>query len=387
MYNSNSHSCRVYVGNSKVEKVTWNGLPVKVERTPYGSLVGHITGAEDVKVSLPILSRWKSQDTLPEIDPTYDDSNWVICNDTSTLNPIEPLTLPVLYASQYGFHPGTKIYRGRFDGNDVASANITVQNGLAAGWAAWLNGEYVGGALGDPEVEATWDELNFSNTTLQPEDNVLTVILDYTGHDQNNVKPIGTQNPRGILGATLSGDNDFTSWRLQGNAGGERNIDPVRGHLNEGGLFGERMGWHLPGYRADRDATNESPLDGLEGAEGRFYTTTFDLDIDEGLDVPLGLKLDAPKGTKAVVQIFINGYQYGHYLPHFGPQNVFPFQPGIINNKGKNTLAISMWALAEEGAKLDAVELVSYGKYQTSFDFHQDWSHLQPGWKDRSQYA
>lgn len=377
----------MYAGSSNVEKVTWNDVSVKVERSPYGSLIGHIPGAEDVEISLPDLDRWESRDTLPEIDPAYDDSNWVICNDESTLNPIEPLTLPVLYASHYGFHPGTKIYRGRFDGDEVESANITVQNGVAAGWAAWLNGKYVGGELGNPDIEATWGELDFSDATLQSKDNVLTVILDYTGHDQNNVQPAGTQNPRGIIGAALSDDNGFTSWRLQGNAGGEKNIDPVRGHLNEGGLFGERMGWHLPGYLAAGDSTSGSPLVGVDGASGRFYTTTFNLDIDEGLDVPLGLKLGAPKDTKAVVQIFINGYQYGHYLPHIGPQDVFPFQPGIINNNGRNKLAISMWALTDEGAKLDTVELVSYGKYRTSFDFSQDWSYLQPGWEDRSKYA
>lgn len=37
-------------------------------------------------------------------------------------------------------------------------------------------------------------------------------------------------------------------WRIQGEAA----PDPVRGPLNNGGLYGEREGWHLPGF-ADRD--------------------------------------------------------------------------------------------------------------------------------------
>lgn len=280
-----------------------------------------------------------------------------------------------------------KIYRGRFDGRNATSANVTVQNGAAAGWAAWLNGVYVGGTLGDPSLAATSAELRFNSSILRDSENVLTIVMDYTGHDEANVSPAGAQNPRGILGATLTGGN-FTSWRIQGNAGGEANIDPVRGPVNEGGLYGERLGWHLPGYVAPSTAGSESPLDGVSGAAGRFYITTFNLDLDADLDVPIGLQLDAPSNTSVVVQIFVNGYNFGHFLPHIGPQTKFPFPPGIINNRGENTLAISLWALTKEGGRLNQVELTAYGAYRTGFNFNQDWAYLQPRWKDdRSQYV
>lgn len=362
----------------------WNGKMIATKKTAYGSLIGSAPGAEGAKLNLPTLNSWRSQDTLPEIQADYDDSRWTICNKTTTVNPIAPLTLPVLYSGDYGYNAGTKLYRGRFDGKNATGANITVQNGVAAGWAAWLNGAYVGGALGDPDLASTSAELTFNSSSLRDSDNVLTVVMDYTGHDEANVSPAGPQNPRGILGATLFGAN-FTSWRIQGNAGGEANIDPVRGPMNEGGLYGERMGWHLPGYPIPRTAGTESPLDGVSGAEGRFYTTTFKLELDRDLDVPIGLQLDAPTNTSAVVQIFMNGYQFGHYLPHIGPQTLFPFQPGVINN-GENTLSISLWALNEAGARLSQVELVAYGAYRTGFNFDRDWAYLQPGWKDRSQY-
>ena len=84
----------------------------------------------------------------------------------------------------------------------------------------------------------------------------------------------------------------------------------------------------------------------------------------------------------------MNGYQFGHYLPHIGPQTLFPFPPGVINNQGENALALSMWALTDQGARLDQVQLTAYGVYRTGFDFDRDWSYLQPRWKDnRSQYA
>lgn len=376
---------RVYTGNSKVTKIKWNGKSISTTKTKYGSLIGSASGAENAKISLPTLKSWKAQDTLPEIKADYDDSHWIVCNKTSSVNSVAPLTLPVLYSGDYGYHAGSKIYRGRFDSTTATSANITVQNGVAAGWAAWLNGVYVGGAVGDPVLATTSDELDFSKSTLQETDNVLTIVTDYTGHDEANVKPNGAQNPRGILGATLTGSN-FTSWRIQGNAGGEANIDPVRGPMNEGGLYGERMGWHLPGYKASKAATSSSPLDGVSGAEGRFYTTTFKLNLDSDLDVPIGLQL-AASDTPAVVQIFMNGYQFGHYLPHIGPQTRFPFPPGVINNRGENTLAISLWALTDQGASLSQVELVAYGAYRTGFNFNHDWSYLQPQWKSRAAYV
>ncbi|KAJ5083806.1 hypothetical protein N7456_013233 [Penicillium angulare] len=385
--NANTTTIEVYAGDSKVTKIKWNGKSITTKKTAYGSLMGSIPGAESAKISLPALKSWKSQDALPEIQRDYDDSRWVVCNKTTTVNAVAPLTLPVLYSGDYGFNPGTKIYRGRFDGTNATSANVTVQSGAGAGWAAWVNGVYVGGALGDPALAATTAVLTFDQSSLLDTDNVLTVIMDYTGHDEASVKPDGPQNPRGILGATLSGAT-FTSWRIQGNAGGEANIDPVRGPMNEGGLHGERLGWHLPGYTPPKTAGDETPLDGVSGAEGRFYTTTFKLDFDSDLDVPIGLQLGSPDNTTAVVQIFMNGYQFGHYLPYLGPQTLFPFPPGVINNRGENTLAISLWALTEEGAQLDQVELSAYGAYRTGFDFNQDWSYLQPRWKNnRSQYA
>ncbi|KAJ5709905.1 CAZyme family GH35 [Penicillium malachiteum] len=388
--NANTTSLEVYVGNSKVTKIEWNGKSITTKKTAYGSLTGTAPGAESVKINLPTLSSWKSQDTLPEIQRDYDDSRWVICNKTTSVNSVTPLTYPVLYAGDYGYAVGTYIYRGRFDGTNATSANVTVQSGAGAGWAAWVNGAYVGGALGDVDLASTTATLTINQTLLEETDNVLTVVMDYMGHDEASVSPAGPQNPRGILGAWLfSSDStlEFTSWRIQGNAGGEANIDPVRGPMNEGGLYGERLGWHLPGYTPPKTAGTDSPLDGVASAEGRFYHTTFVLDLDDDLDVPIGLTLGAADNTNAVVQIFVNGYQFGHYLPWLGPQTVFPFPPGVINNQGTNTLAISLWALTDDGAKLDTVELTAYGVYRTGFEFNRDWSYLQPRWKDRSEYA
>jgi len=181
----------------------------------------------------------------------------------------------------------------------------------------------------------------------------------------------------------------FKEWKIQGNAGGSSNVDPVRGPMNEGGLYGERLGWHLPGFSpSSAKFSHSSPTEGISKSGIQFYTTTFNLNIDSDLDVPLGIALSAPASTVARVMIWVNGYQYGKYVPHIGPQTKFPVPPGVINNRGKNTLALSLWAMHDEGARLDGVELFAYGKYQTDFKFNRDWSYLQPVWdKGRLKYT
>lgn len=148
------------------------------------------------------------------------------------------------------------------------------------------------------------------------------------GHDETS----GAVLPRGIYNATLLGSSSssstlaFTSWRVAGNAGGEANIDPVRGPFAEGGLHGERQGWHLPNY-PDRPLMtwgSSTPSVGLTEAGANFYRTVVNLDLPAGLDVSLALVLSSPAGTTVRAQIYVNGYQFGKYVPYIGNQVVFP---------------------------------------------------------------
>lgn len=401
--------------------ITWNGIDLgNVTRTEYGTYKAEIPGAEDRTIALPALadSDWQSADSLPEAQPGFDDSRWTVCNKTSSLAAIAPYTLPVLFSSDYGYYVGAKVYRGYFPSSgDFASVNITASGGDGFGWTAWLNGVLVGGDTGNTSALATTsavlplpaDALAANGTD---DNNVLTVLVDYHGHDEASTTG-ALAVPRGLYGAQLLSDDGttttttnetgFTQWKIQGNAGGSANIDPVRGPMNEGGLYGERLGWHLPGFDPSTSYSNASssssvsatwdtstPWDGLDAAGVRFYVTTFDLDLDADLDVPLGLNLSiASATTPARVMFWVNGYQYGKYVPHVGPQTVFPVPPGVVNNRGTNTLALSLWAMTDAGAALGTVELVAYGAYQTGFGFGRDWAGLglQPGWTDRSAYV
>lgn len=137
------------------------------------------------------------------------------------------------------------------------------------------------------------------------------------GKDQTS----GATNPRGIYNATLLPSGTFTSWRVQGRAGGEKNIDPVRGTMNEGGLYAERLGWHLPGFD-DESWQNGTPGGQKAGVE--FFRKVVKLDVPRGVDVSLGFVLGATEGRKLRVQLYVNGYMFGKYIPHIGNQVVFP---------------------------------------------------------------
>lgn len=295
----------VYTGDTIVHTIVWNGLRLPASKTPYGSFTTQIPGTESRNISLPALTNWKSEDSLPEINRSYDDSKWTVCNKNSTMSPVAPLTLPVLYSSDYGFYTGAKIYRGYFDNTEATYVNLTTSGGLAFGFNAWLNGKLIGGSPGNASLTNIASTLSFCGASLQAKSNVLTVVVDYHGHDETSTAH-GIENPRGILGASLSA-GPFSIWKIQGNAGGSANLDPVRGPMNEGGLYGERQGWHLPGFDTSTLPSTSTPVDGLAQSGIRFYVATFHLNIDADLDVPLGIELAAPAGTVARVMVWMNG--------------------------------------------------------------------------------
>ncbi|KAJ6559161.1 glycoside hydrolase family 35 protein [Mycena vulgaris] len=368
------------------QAIQWNGKLAATHKTSYGSLKASLgkpgLDAATLQQSLT-LSGWKYTDALPEADAAYDDSNWVVADHQSTPNPTKPLTLPVLYADDYGFHSGVQIFRGRFTGQ-ASAANLTVQGGTASGWSAWLNSDYIGSFPGIVSATSGTLALSFANATLASGENVLTVVMDHSGHDQRDA----ALNPRGIISAALvsASNTTFTKWTLAGNAGGESNIDPVRGAIAEGGLHAERLGWHLPGFDDSAWATR-SPSEGVDNATIAFFRTTSDLAVPEGYDVSLEFILSSPAGSNLRAQLYVNGYQYGKYVPQIGHQIAFPVPPGILNVRGTNTIGLNLWSQGEGGAQVD-VKWNVLGVYESSWDPGFDASALQPGWTPaRLQFA
>ncbi|KAG5633692.1 hypothetical protein H0H81_005990 [Sphagnurus paluster] len=372
---------------AKVDKIVWNGKAVATQKTSYGSLTATLAkpGLDTATFQKSLtLSNWKYSDALPERSAKYDDSKWVVANHMSTANPTKPQTLPVLYADDYGFHTGVQIFRGRFTGK-ATGAKLSLQGGTAFGWSAWLNGDYIGSFPGTASAVSNSLTLSFANATLMASgENVLTVVMDHSGHDQRE----DALFPRGILGASLVSTTNavFSKWTLAGNAGGESNIDPVRGVIAEGGLYAERLGWHLPGFD-DSKWVSRSPSQGVEGATIGFFRTTSEINLPKGYDAALEIILTAPPGSVLRAQLYVNGYQYGKFVPQIGNQIAFPIPPGIVNMRGSNVIGFNLWSQTAAGAKVDLKWNV-LGVYESAWDAGFDAKYLQPGWsKDRLKFA
>jgi len=163
-----------------VKHVTWNGQVVATQNTQYGSLIAQLSGVNQT-MSLSSLTSWRYKGSLEEHKQDYNDngSAWVFANHTTTPNPTNPASLPVLYVDDYGFHNGIHLFRGYFTG--LASAVLlNIRGGTAFGYSGYLSGDHIGSFYGSADLEAGNGTYSFTNATYHApssgKENVLSVI-------------------------------------------------------------------------------------------------------------------------------------------------------------------------------------------------------------------
>lgn len=302
----------------------FNGQEVEDTRFVEGRLTGTITYAEP-EITLPdfAAAEWRYIDSLPEVGHDYDDQLWTIL-DATTTNNTRALTTPTsLYASDYGFHSGSLVYRGHFKANgNESSLFLSVSGGNAFSHSVWLNSTYLGSWIGSP-AESIHNQTFTFTSTLEPSCNyVMTVLIDHMGLTQNTYIGVeGVKEPRGILDYSVLGHaQSEITWKMTGNVGGEDYLDLSRGPRNEGAMFAERQGYHLPGAPLQAMESKSPITHGIEGVGVGFYATTFELNVPRGYDVPLyfvfqnaSQELNGTQAAAYRVQLFINGWQYGEY--------------------------------------------------------------------------
>lgn len=346
---------------SGVHSVTWNGQPVATNTTASNSLQGHLDGP--APVTLPALTGWRVTPAAPEIAPEFNDKGWLATDRKSSPNPYWEHQLPILDSDSYGYHHGNIWYRGHFKATGkemgiVLAANTGVHLGNHGIFTAWLNGHFLGNNPSGARqfaIDPAW--------LMKGGDNVVSVLVDNTGHLQEE-RSGAFREPRGLITANFVGDTTAIQWKIQGNEGGEKLPDPVRGPFNAGGLYGERMGWQLPGFPDGRWVTATLPrTTDTPGVD--WYRTSVRLDLPADQDIPIALRIhDAvPRHYRALM--FVNGWQVGRYISDVGPQTDFELPPGILHTHGDNTIAIVSWSTAYDGG-LGDVSLVTQGNYRTS---------------------
>ena len=204
---------------------------------------------------------------------------------------------------------------------------------------------------------------------------MISVLVRNMGHNEDGGKNDAQKAPRGLLSASVVGSDAPVSWRIQGVRGGEALVDRVRGPQNNGGLYGERSGWSLPGF--DDSGWESVSLPHRESAPGvSWYRTRVRLDLPRDQDVPVGLRFTDDPSRHYRVLIFVNGWNVGQYVNDVGPQHVFVLPQGILRHQGTNTIALAVWSDEAEAAGLRAVDLVALGNTATSLRVHD---RLQPG--------
>ncbi|RDB20455.1 putative beta-galactosidase A [Hypsizygus marmoreus] len=368
---NNSTTFEIIAPAAASKSVTFNGSPLSLTKSTYGTLVAK-RNVNLPSVTIPNLSTltWKTADSLPEVRASYSDAQWTLASRNTTVNPNTPRTPVVLYAGDYGYHTGNIFWRGHFKATGTETGfTLDVWGGSAFGYSVWLDSMFLGSWVGDA-VHSNYEGTFSFPALLRPGSaHVLTILQDHMGYEGDwTAASESFKNPRGIVSYSFTGTNvpTVSIWKVTGNLGGENYVDRTRGPLNEGGLFAERQGWHLPEFDDSKWATGK-PTDGMSSAGVSFYRTTFNLNIPTGVDYPLALVVsNSTTNPYYRSQFYVNGYQFGKYVNHIGPQTVFPVPQGILNYHGRNTLAVSLWAAGSAGAKMKSLTLQLTAKLESS---------------------
>ena len=155
---------------------------------------------------------------------------------------------------------------------------------------AWLDGVYLGQNVLANNVSSppTTGTATFTIPTGLRTDgpHTLAVMVRNDGHNEDGGVNDAQKEGRGLISVTFTDANHAAvspqiTWRIQGNLGGENIADPARGVENNGGLFGERHGWYLPGYPDGGWATATVPAQSAMSGTA-WYRTTFTLAHPEG---------------------------------------------------------------------------------------------------------
>lgn len=84
--------------------------------------------------------------------------------------------------------------------------------GSGSAWVAWLNGQYLGGVTQDSNT------FKLNSSVLQTgKENVLSLLMWTTGHEEDSSSGDEYKTPRGFSGVALEGaENTTITWKVQG---------------------------------------------------------------------------------------------------------------------------------------------------------------------------
>ncbi|TQK11846.1 beta-galactosidase-like protein [Herbaspirillum sp. SJZ107] len=358
-----------------VTSVSFNGAPMATSAQPDGSLrTGTVKGPDAIRLPDLATLAWTRRMDSPEAQPGFDDSAWIRADHRGSA--AQTWTLPergqpTLAMSDYGFHHGDVWYRGRADIKAGGKHELDLFYGGGGGGMlqVWIDGRFASQHELDTgrAFPETTDSVKLQLGALAPGAHTIAVMVRNNSHNWDLMADDAHREARGLIAASLSvrGGQRFgvpIAWRLQGRRGGEDGSDQLRGPLNNGGLYGEREGWHLPA-NPGAGWTAAKPGAAPPAAGTYWLRTQVKLDLPKGHDIQLGLafgdtaKPRSDRDNRAV--IFVNGWNMGQFAANIGPQRVFVIPPGIIDPNGDNSIALAVTTDGKPENALEPVKLVT----------------------------
>ncbi len=354
--------------------IDFNGQALAVTAQSDGSwLSDTIPGPAPVTLPDLMAQQWLMRPDSPEADPGFDDATWRkadLATSTALKATQPPTGEPVLNMTDYGFYHGAVWYRGRFTvGQDSPdSAGIFYGGGGAGLMQLWIDGKFVAEdevPSGVARPKGT-HQVKLALPALTPGGHEVSVMVINDSHNWDLGANDEHKEGRGLISLELAkagGVPVAIDWKIQGERGGEDIADLVRGPVNNGGLYGERMGWYLPVRDDSTTGWTAAKVTDAPPAPGTYWLRSHvTLDLPDGQDTQLGLQIgdpDKPQSshvTRAI--IFVNGWHIGHYIADVGPQHVFVIPPGILNGHGPNTIALAVTSDGQAANAFEPVKLV-----------------------------
>ena len=374
------------VAPAGVGSVTWNGAPLG--EVSSGTAHGSAPGPQEVA---PQALSFVSATDDAEAATDYDDSAWTSADATTSRQSEDYpgiLRYPgnrdrnqqgpgsyagvVLDSNHYGFHSGSVWYRAHYtaaSSDPTLSFQATASKGAPAqgrnpGFAqVWVNSQYAGAlsATGD------WQSVKAPAGAVRAGQRVVVAVLvnnlglslDWNNGAWGSLSQ--SKENRGFYDAALDAQGAVT-WRINGAttaSARDAATNPSGTVYNNGGLGGERAGWHMP---ALQDSSWERADDLHAARPGvTWYRSHVTLDVPDSQDTAWHLDVSSSRlparADHSQVTLFVNGWNTGVYIGDAGPQSSFTIPSAFLNHHGDNVIALAV-AAKEAGAGPESVSLV-----------------------------
>ena len=270
----------------------------------------------------------------------------------------------MLDSNHYGFYEGSVWYRGTFTATKAdpylylqgnGGSGVPSQGKNPAFMQVWVNGVYAGAY----DAAGNWAKVNVPAGTVKSGDKVtVAVLVNNLGQNLDWSDDGLSKQNRGLFDVAIEGS--AATWKIHGadaDFAAKAATNPSGTLYNNGGLGGEKAGFHMPGF----DDSKWAKADNLHSPAGvTWYRARVKLNLPANQDTAFRLDINSSRfsslGDRAQATLFVNGWNTGVYIGDRGPQTSFTIPAGFINPNGENVISIAV-AAKEDGMGPDSVTL------------------------------